>query len=59
MTLQEIWMLPVEERLLAFIERWKLLDERTGSRTVEEIREMGEIADAIMPELIRRNAGRP
>lgn len=52
LTAKQIWTLPAEERLHAFIERWKELDEFTGNRTAAERAEMGEIAEAIVGRLI-------
>lgn len=52
MTSDEIWSLPVEMRMAAFIDRWKDLEEHTGCRTPAERDEMAAIADAIMPALI-------
>lgn len=59
MTTQEIWMLPVDQRIEAFIERWRELDEFTGNRTHAEHAEMAEIADAIMTPLIEWWGWRP
>lgn len=56
MTTSEIWLLPEHERLHAFIDRWKELEEHTGNRTLAERDEMAEIADAILPFLIRQYA---
>lgn len=53
MKTSEIWQLPVEQRMAAFIERWKDLNEYTGCRTLRECDEMATIADAIMQRLIR------
>lgn len=40
-------------RFKTLVERWKDLNEWTGCRTMAERNEMAEIADAVMPELIR------
>jgi len=53
MITKEIWDLPKEQRLDAFIERYLDLDETTGNRTFAERNEMQEIAEAILPTLIR------
>jgi hypothetical protein len=51
--LLKIYDLPVELRVGALIERWKDLNEWTGCRTYAERNEMADIADAILPVLIR------
>jgi hypothetical protein len=48
----DIWAIPKEMRMAAFIDRWKDLEEHTGCRTLTERDEMAAIADAIMPALI-------
>jgi hypothetical protein len=53
MNAKEIWMLPAEQRLSAFLERYLELDEMTGNRTLQEKDEMAEIADAVLPVMIR------
>lgn len=53
MKTSEIWMLPVERRMQAFIERWLELDEYSGNRTAAERWEMAEIADAILGSMIQ------
>ena len=55
MTTQEIWALPVPDRMDAFIERWQELEETTGNRTLKERDEMAAIADAILSHLIEEN----
>jgi hypothetical protein len=52
MTTAEIWLLPVEARLPAFVARWEELAEKIGNRTLAEGDEMAEIADAIMERLL-------
>jgi hypothetical protein len=53
MNTREIWMLPKEERLHAFIARWEEIAAYTGCHTLQEKDEMFEIAMAIMPHLLR------
>jgi predicted transcriptional regulator len=53
MKTKEIWRLPIDKRIDAFIERYLELDEMQGCRTVEEKEECLEIATAIMPEMIK------
>jgi hypothetical protein len=53
MTTKEIWMLPEEQRMQAFLDRYLELDEMTGNRTLREKDEMADIADAVMPTLIK------
>ena len=53
MCTKKIWLLPAEQRLAAFMERYMELDEYTGNRTAQECYEMTEIADAVLPALIR------
>lgn len=54
MNTKEIWMvLDASERLYLFMERYQELDQFTGNRTPAERDEMAEIADAILPMLIR------
>jgi hypothetical protein len=44
---------PVEERFALLLERYGGLDEYTGNRTTSEVNEMNQIAQAVMPKLIR------
>ena len=53
MITKQIWLLPKEQRLAAFLDRYLELDEFTGNRTFEEKAEMAEIADAMLPAMIR------
>lgn len=55
MTIAEIVALPLEQRLEAFIELWLDLAEHIGCRTYAEQTAMAEIADAILPTLIREH----
>jgi hypothetical protein len=50
---KQIWMLPKDKRLATFLDRYLEMDEFTGNRTPQEKAEMAEIADAVMPALIR------
>lgn len=48
----DIWKIhDDDERMRAFVERYRDLDEHTGNRTAAERDEMAEIADAILPAL--------
>ena len=46
-------MLPADERLGLLCDRYSELDEFTGCRTAAEREEMQQIAEAILPRLIR------
>lgn len=53
MKTKDIWKLEKDKRLAAFLDRYLELDEFTGNRTAEEKQEMAEIADAVLPTMIR------
>lgn len=53
MNAKQIWLLPEDKRLIAFLDRYSELDQFTGNRTYQEKEEMAEISEAVMPALIR------
>lgn len=59
MRLAELWKIEdIGERFEAMLFRYMELDAMTGNRTTDEVLEMGEIAQAVMPELIKVHRGR-